>query len=117
MYTAVIYSIKMPETKANSNACREQPKIINLLLNPPGIRAMRAWGKKPLLCGPRGARVMINRGTVSSAFNFKRDIKRSGRSLIFSTLQADDLPLRYNNINSRKRFMVHQRLFSKKKQK
>lgn len=57
------------------------------------MRAIRACGKKPFACGPLGALITINRGNVSSV-NLSREIKRSGRSFIFKTLQAEDLPLR-----------------------
>lgn len=63
----------------------------------PGVRGRRAWGKKPVPSGPLGALAIIMRGNVSSV-SLSREIKRSGRSLIFKTLQADDFPLRYNHI-------------------
>lgn len=71
-------------------------KMVNSIQQLPGIRAVRACKEKPLPCGPFGARMTIKRGTESSIeFSFNLEINLSGLSLIFTTLQAEDLPFRW----------------------
>lgn len=70
--------------------------MVNSIHQLPGILAVRACKEKPLPCGPFGARMTIKRGTESSIeFSFNLEINLSGLSLIFTTLQAEDLPFRW----------------------
>lgn len=67
----------------------------------PEILGKRASGLKPLEpSGPFGARMIVNRGAVSSMeLILMRDIKRSGRTedswINLVTPQADVLPVRW----------------------
>lgn len=86
----------------NQGACKALNKDISWvhvhiacqLWYSPGMRGWRARTEKPLPCGPLGARMSIKRGTPSSPLSLRREIRRSGRSFIFKTLQAEDFPLR-----------------------